>query len=212
MSSYVPYQLFWPHFVSPHIITNISYDLISSYLVPQVLAPPLNDNLQFHAFFMYHHSDREWVLNVIEKLESPALGFRCCCYERDLNSNLSQPQGVLYGMKHSLKTVIILSAEFVTKMWPTCDAVMGEIDIITLQKDFVLVLLSECEVPDCLSMANFVRANKQGWWTRFLARLALPGETLPLFFALFYMHKYVHMFCFFYISLVCIDWLIGYSF
>ncbi len=55
-----------------------------------MLAPPLNDNLKYHAFFLYHNNDRDWVHNVIEKLESPTLGFKCCCHERDLNMSLSQ--------------------------------------------------------------------------------------------------------------------------
>ena len=46
------------------------------FCVLQVLAPPLNDNLLYHAFFLYHNNDRDWVHNVIEKLESQTLGFK----------------------------------------------------------------------------------------------------------------------------------------
>ncbi len=58
----------------------------------QVLAPALNDNLLFHTFFIYTNQDTEWAHNVIEKLESPRLGFKCCCPDRDLGTGLTQPQ------------------------------------------------------------------------------------------------------------------------
>ena len=58
----------------------------------QVLAPALNDNLLFHAFFIYTNHDQEWAHNVIEKLEAPRLGFKCCCPDRDLGTGLTQPQ------------------------------------------------------------------------------------------------------------------------
>ncbi len=147
----------------------------------QVLAPPLNDNLQFHVFFLYHANDRDWVLNVIEKLESPTLGFKCCCPERDLSANLSQPQGVLYGMKNSMKTVMILSPEFVSSTWGCCEVIVSEVDLISLQKEFVLLMLQECELPNTISELTYVKANRHGWWTMFLARLALPGESCYIF-------------------------------
>ena len=86
-----------------------------------MLAPPLNDNLLYHAFFLYHNNDRDWVHNVIEKLESQTLGFKCCCHERDLSLSLSQPQSVLYGLKNSLKTVVVLSPDFVAATWSGCE-------------------------------------------------------------------------------------------
>ena len=58
----------------------------------QVLAPALNDNLLFHAFLIYTNHDKEWSYDVIEKLEAPRLGFKCCCPDRDLGSGLTQPQ------------------------------------------------------------------------------------------------------------------------
>ncbi len=58
----------------------------------QVLAPALNDNLLFHAFFLYNIHDIEWAHNVIQKLESQRLGFKCCCPDRDFGTSLTQPQ------------------------------------------------------------------------------------------------------------------------
>ena len=141
----------------------------------QVLAPALNDDLQYHVFFLYHAMDRDWVLSVIEKLESSTLGFRCCCHERDLSSSLSQPQGVLYGMKNSLKTVCLLTPEFVSSTWATCEGLVGEIDAVSLPKDIIAVLLKDCEIPAMLSDLPVIEVYGHGWWTKLLARLALPG-------------------------------------
>ena len=140
------------------------------------MAPPLNDNLQYHVFFLYHNNDRDWALSVMEKLESSTLGFRCCCHERDLMSSLSQPQGLLYGVKNSLKTVVILSPDFVSATWQNLEGLMSELDAVSLQKDVIAVMVQDCEVPTMLSDLPYIDSNSTGWWTKLLARLALPGK------------------------------------
>ena len=81
-------------------------------------------NFKYHAFFLYNKQDKDWVFNIMEKLECPTLGFRCCCYERDLaeTTGLSQPQSVLFGVKNSLKTILVLTPNFVNMTWPTYES------------------------------------------------------------------------------------------
>ncbi len=72
-----------------------SIHIFSTFLLLylQVLAPALNDNLRFHVFFVYTNQDQDWAESVVEKLESPRLGFKCCCPHRDLGAaGLTQPQ------------------------------------------------------------------------------------------------------------------------
>ena len=45
------------------------------------------------------------------------MGFSCCCYDRDIDRRLSPAQVVLYGMQKSIKTVVVLSPEFVESSW-----------------------------------------------------------------------------------------------
>lgn len=49
-------------------------------------------------------------------------------------------------------------------------------DLVSLHKDVILVLLQECEVPHTLTDLPHIDANVHGWWTKILARLALPGK------------------------------------
>ncbi len=50
---------------------------------------------------------------------------------------------------------------------------------MTLQRDVILVLLQECDVPHHLADLPSIDANVHGWWTKILARLALPGKNKP---------------------------------
>ena len=66
---------------------------------------------------MYDPSTSGWVGQLVGRLESPGMGFSCCCYDRDIDRRLSPAQAVLYGMQKSVKTVIVLSPEFVEYSW-----------------------------------------------------------------------------------------------
>ncbi len=56
--------------------------------------------------------------------------------------------------------------------------VLTELDMISLHRDVLLVMLQECEVPHVLSDLPPIDASLHGWWTKILARLALPGEQI----------------------------------
>lgn len=162
----------------PYQVVLMNIDLtISLFFSFQSLAPPLHDNLRYHAFFLYHNNDRDWVLNVMEKLESPTLGFKCCCHERDLDCSLSLPQAVLYGMKNSVKTVVVLSPDFVSSTWSSCEVVVSELDIMAIQRDLLLVMLQDCDMPNLVTDLPYIDASKRDWWTKLLATLALPGQS-----------------------------------
>ena len=44
---------------------------------------------------------------------------------------------MLYGMKNSLKTVLVVTPDFITTCWPTCENLLTEWDHVTLQKELV---------------------------------------------------------------------------
>ncbi len=48
--------------------------------------------------------------------------------------------------------------------------------MVSLHRDVLLVMLQECEVPHVLSDLPPIDASLHGWWTKILARLALPGK------------------------------------
>ena len=108
----------------------------------QPLAPPLNDNLQYHVFFLCHHSDHNWTLNVIDKLQAPPLGFHCYCHDRDLDLNGSLHSSTHLGMKNSQKTVMVLTPDFITDVWCHADLqLLSEMDVLLIQKDLILLLV-----------------------------------------------------------------------
>ena len=66
-------------------------------------------------------------------------------------------------------------------LYSVFQVVISEVDVITLHRDVILVVLQECEVPHTLSDLPHIDANVHGWWTKILARLALPGRCTTFF-------------------------------
>ena len=46
-------------------------------------------------------------------------------------------QSILYGLKNSLKTVIVVSPEFILTTWNSCDIIVSEMDTESLKSDLV---------------------------------------------------------------------------
>ena len=46
-------------------------------------------------------------------------------------------QSILYGLKNSLKTVIVVSQEFILTTWNSCDIIVSEMDTESLKSDLV---------------------------------------------------------------------------
>ncbi|ELU15394.1 hypothetical protein CAPTEDRAFT_224550 [Capitella teleta] len=146
----------------------------------KALAPTLRGDHQFHVFFVYHQNDRDWVLNVMEKLEMPAFGFKCCCHERDFDAQTSLKQTVHYGIKHSLKTVIVLSPDFVTETWCDSDSesqLLTDMDIALIQKDVITVMLQECDMPNSLMDVAWIDAAVEDWWGKLVSQLCASDDT-----------------------------------
>ena len=153
---------------------------VTLFIFPPVLslqsatiAPALSNRLRYHVFFLHHSNDNEWVAKVAKKLESPSLGFKCCCLERDLDSSkLSLFQIAQYGIHNSRKTVLVLSADFVMETWNgTEPPLLSERDVLLIHKDLVLVLLQECDVPGVLADLVYVDVGHEDWWSQLLYQI-----------------------------------------
>ena len=143
------------------------------------MAPVLNNRLLYHVFFLYHSNDHDWVVDVAEKLEGPALGFKCCCMERDLDSKLSLFQVTQYGIHNSRKTVLVLSSDFVGELWNSTDPpLLSERDVLLVHKDLVLLLMQDCDIPTVLGDLVYVDTGQEDWWTQLVARLQDTRELM----------------------------------
>lgn len=49
------------------------------------IAPVLPPDKHYHAFFSYSNEDEDWVRRVVNQLEEPQYGFKCCLADRDLH-------------------------------------------------------------------------------------------------------------------------------
>lgn len=53
-------------------------------------------------------------------------------------------QSILYGLKNSLKTVLVVTAEFLLSTWNSCDFLISEMDPESLKSDLVSVSILSC--------------------------------------------------------------------
>ncbi|KAK2165345.1 hypothetical protein NP493_1371g00028 [Ridgeia piscesae] len=166
---------------------DVTSQLLSAYLSKHrtpAMAPKLDDQNMYHVFFVYHHNDRDWVMGVQERLQSPAFHFRCCSQEYGVDacsvrSSLVRDE-TRYAMQRASKTAILLSRDFVSDAW--CDAyeapLLTEDDLATMAGDLLLILLQDCRVPPSLIDLPCVDPRDEDWWTKLLGHLCETGTIL----------------------------------
>ena len=71
-----------------------------------------SSNSKYHVFFSHVREDRDWVIEVLNKLESPEYGFKCCFADRDFELGRSVFENITRSIQASAKTVIVLSFFF----------------------------------------------------------------------------------------------------
>ena len=140
-------------------------------------APSLPENKLYHTYFCYHHNDRDWVLNVIERLESPNMDFKCCFYERDFDPEIPEVQNLARCVRVSTATVIVISPDFLNSQWCTnMTQMMSDMDQNVRQKIFIPVMLQNGHLPSILRHYNHIDANNEQWWTKFLLAITFSGK------------------------------------
>ena len=107
----------------------------------------------------------------------PSLGFKCCCLERDFEPKTTLTSKASYGMKNSLKTIIVLSSDFMSDTWNNTETpLISDVDIMLSRNDLIVVVLQDCDVPSILSDLLFIDVNDDDWWTRLLAQLTMAED------------------------------------
>src|SRR5688572_192753 len=71
----------------------------------------------YHVFFSYCYEDRDWVIEMVDRLESAEYGFRCCFADRDFDLGIPVFQNITKCIHTSKRTVIVMSPEFLQSPW-----------------------------------------------------------------------------------------------
>ncbi|XP_035689347.1 uncharacterized protein LOC118424733 [Branchiostoma floridae] len=136
------------------------------------IAPPLGQHEKYHVFFCYSSADAPWVKNMIQKLESDELGFKCCFHERDFLPGMAIIDNIIRSIQKSQKTVFVLSRDFVDSRWCNFERqmVMGA-NLREENKKVIPVMLRECVLPDFLQHMTYLEEWTPYFFDRFIGAL-----------------------------------------
>ncbi|XP_067672663.1 uncharacterized protein [Haliotis asinina] len=147
------------------------------------VAPPLSEGKKYHVFFSYEISDREWVEEVTKRLESPEMGFRCSMHERDFHGGKRIIENITEHIRHSEKTVLVLSPDFLQSHWCMFEIEMGM--ILSMEESQLLVvpvMVKRCCVPDSIKTLTYIDATPgNDWWQRFIGAIVCKDDLLSTF-------------------------------
>ena len=112
-------------------------------------------------FFLHHINDREWMYALMDKLTRPVMGFTMCCLQQSSNCRTALTHAVLYGIKHSQKTIVVISADFVCEMWLDDLEVplLTDAEIKSVKNDLILVILQVKESHICIVLTLLYFSN-----------------------------------------------------
>lgn len=154
-------------------------------------APLLVNSMKYHIFFVYDENDRDWVLALIRKLEMNNV--YCCSSEGSNNPVERMSAGaVLSGLRTSLRTVVVVSPDFLNRTWVLVE------NIITTEIEndlnLLLIRLQKCDLPNSLSDFKCIDAAIEQDWFALLVTvicssglsIILPKKKKKLFFVFIY--------------------------
>ncbi|XP_078613253.1 uncharacterized protein LOC144882965 [Branchiostoma floridae x Branchiostoma japonicum] len=141
------------------------------------IAPPLDQHEKHHVFFCYSNANAPWVKDMIDKLESDELGFKCCFHERDFIPGMSIIENIVRSIQ---KTVFVLSRDFVASRWCNFERqmLMGA-NLREENKKVIPVMLRECDLPDFLQHMTYLEEWTPYFFDRFIGALKEPTSDDP---------------------------------
>ena len=130
----------------------------------------LPPGMLYHVFFSHANEDRSWVVDVMNKLESPAYGLKCCFADRDFELGMSVFENITRSISASLKTVIVLSPEFLNSDWCAYEIRLTmEMDLDRRRRIMIPVMLRTCRVPDFIGRLTYIEVQNDHFWDRFIS-------------------------------------------
>ena len=130
----------------------------------------LPPGMLYHVFFSHANEDRSWVVDVMNKLESPAYGLKCCFADRDFDLGMPIFENITRCISASLKTVIVLSPEFLNSDWCAYEIRLTmEMDLDRKRRIMIPVMLRPCRVPEYIGRLTYIEVENDHFWDRFIS-------------------------------------------
>jgi len=133
---------------------------------------PLPRGKLYHVFFSHCGDDRDWVIDVMNRLESTEYGFKCCFADRDFDLGVPVFQNITKCIHSSRKTVIVLSPEFLESPWCSYETrITLEMDLDTRHRLLIPIMLRDCKMPDFIGRLTYIAVQNEHFWKRFVSAL-----------------------------------------
>src|SRR6218665_845576 len=131
----------------------------------------------YHVFFSHCNEDREWVREMVDRLESSKYGFKCCYADRDFDLGIPVFQNITKCIHSSKRTVIIMSPEFLQSAWSSYETrITLELDLDTRQRLLIPVMLRSCMIPDFIGRLTYMEVQNEHFLERFVAAIEEDGQ------------------------------------
>jgi hypothetical protein len=114
---------------------------------------------------------------MVDKLESPEYGFKCCYADRDFDLGIPVFQNITKCIHTSKRTVIVMSPEFLQSPWCSYETrITLELDLDTKQRLLIPVMLKNCMVPDYIGRLTYMEVQNEHFLERFVAAVEEDGK------------------------------------
>ncbi|XP_063402236.1 uncharacterized protein LOC134686498 [Mytilus trossulus] len=132
----------------------------------------------YHVFISYRDidEDREWVNNLIEKLEN-LHQLKCCNHVHDFKPGRKIVENIKDAVLKSVKTLIILSKEYNDSHWCTFEVEYTHQMSMEMREQILIPVLKEdCEIPDHLKPFTYIDARGPigSWLPRLVTAIDSP--------------------------------------
>ena len=150
------------------------------------------NDYKYDAFVAYHRDDYVWVRDELyEKLDQKEDGtndpdrFRLCIHDRDFTPGTSIEDNIVRAIENSRKTIIVLSAGFLTSEWCDFELHMARMESFDKGRNLIIVVMLECLPADKMSKSlrmlikrnTYIEwfedpVNKSNFWEKLRSALA----------------------------------------
>ncbi|XP_052088575.1 uncharacterized protein LOC127725559 isoform X1 [Mytilus californianus] len=132
----------------------------------------------YHAFISYRDvdEDREWVNNLIEKLEN-LHQLKCCNHVYDFQPGRKIVENIKDAVLRSVKTLIILSKEYHDSHWCNFEVEYTHQMSMEMREQILIPVLKEdCEIPEHLKPFTYIdaRGPMGSWLPRLVTAIESP--------------------------------------